>query len=1104
MHVFGIAVGDDSLHGRGSRRGVTSPARRIAPLLIPMLFLLLLVPTPSATIAAQGVTTAGVRGTVRAGAAGQADAWVRVVHEATGFSVEVRAAGGRFVLQGLEPGGPYTIITRSLGFAPERREGVLLALGELLEINVALQPIAPTLAPVTVAAQPASGRRALDADGGIGTTIPVSLLEHLPAANRDLYDFVRLVPQISTKINLPNPALSAGGMGFRFNNFVVNGVSDRTLSGGVSSAFAGVRSVPLDAIQEYQVLLAPYDVRYGDFAGAFVNAVTKSGTNTLHGSVFAYGRNDRFARHVDAEARVPYERVQYGLSLGGPIVRDRVHFFAASELQHFTFPAAGPYVGQPSSAERGVPVSSEYLEQFDAIMRTHGLTPGSPGPVRNGSPLRNLFTRLDAHLPAWRTRAFVWSNYSGSDDAGFSRAARDTFSLSSYQVTRAALWRTNALQFHTALPRTGGGHNELLVSRRSETLEPGSGVQQPIVRVSVPAVSGNRVTLNSGTHESAQGIRIASSAVAIRNNLTLPLGMSHLVTLGVEAERFRIRRRGAAGSFGTWSFGTLNDLELGIANRYDVRFDFGSAATPLSGTQYAAYAGDHWQAGDRLSLTAGLRADLLAIDGHAPYHAGVDAAFGRRTDDMPRQRVEISPRVGFVWDPVGSQRQHLRGGLGIFTGRYPLGWAHAALSAYGVGGVLRCSRLNPDLQPPPAFNPDPRTPPTACRDGVNMTPANPGDVNLLDGDLRMMRVVRGSVGYDSRLPWDLTFRADALVTRALSDFVMVNLNLADPEATDRVGRVMYGTFSTGGVGEPTTRSAFSEVIDLRNIAGNSAWQLSTSLEKGTATGARGTVSYTFTRSRDVQSLVRINTRGTVAWASARATSGRHDDMSTGISSNDVPHRVVIAGTYTAPWSRATTELSFHYVGESGRPFTYIASGTSQRGDLNADGSNANDPIYVPRDARDPLDMRFSGLSPVSGADNSPAAQGQREALQRDAFESFVSRSSCLRRQRGRIVERNSCREPWSNTTVASLRQAIPAAKGAVELQVDVFNVLNLLHRDWGQIREAAPVLLEHAGQTAGSVGMSEPIFRFAADTRQWSPLVSESSFQLQLALRYRF
>jgi hypothetical protein len=316
--------------------------------------------------------------------------------------------------------------------------------------------------------------------------------------------------------------------------------------------------------------------------------------------------------------------------------------------------------------------------------------------------------------------------------------------------------------------------------------------------------------------------------------------------------------------------------------------------------------------------------------------------------------------------------------------------------------------------------------------------------------------------------------------------------------------VMYGSISEIGRATARLRSGFSEVIETRSVAGGHAYDLSTRLETTRERLLSGWISYTFSRARDVQTPTRVNTRGTVAWASARVMSGRHDDFTPSVSSNDIPHRVIAAGSLVAPWRRAPTTLSFYYVGESGRPFTYLAYGASRLGDLNADGSSTNDPIYVPRDAMDASELRVSGKSDSTGADASTAAQAERERTQRTAFEAFVSRTACLRRQRGRILERNSCREPWSNTTNASLRQAVPVGGRSLEIQLDVFNVLNLANAAWGQRRAAATALLEHVGQTTASDAASQPIFRFAGDGPGWTTVAGESAFQLQVAARYRF
>lgn len=1050
---------------------------------------------------AQGVTTAAVRGTVAAADGSDVDgALVRIVNGPTGYAVESEVRRGRFLVHGLEIGGPYSVTVEGFGFRPERREGLFLRLAEPLELAFVLDP-----APIAVDTLRVAARPFPRVSAGTGTTISDSLVHRLPTLNRNFHDFVVLAPQVSTKVGFQRGGLSAAGANLRFNNFLINGADERFVNANLSPGSNLGKSIPIDAVKEYQVLVAPYDVRYGDFAGAIINTVTESGTNDVRGSAFAYWRNDRLARGGELAAEEPYDRWQYGFSLAGPVVRDRVHFFIASEFQRLTSPAPGPYVGQPSAATPPVPVSEADIARMEEIMHGHGLATGSAGPVENGTPLENLFARVDATIPRWNSRVLGFMSYARREDEQFSRSERDIFPLSTQRVTQVSGLRLTSLQLHTDLRRTAGGHNELILSHTSDWVDFLPEVRQPFLRVSVPGTSGGLVTVDTGAAQNAQGRFGRAWSLLVKDELSLSWGADHVLVLGAQVERFRSERGGVPGAYGLWTFSSLDSLDRGVAERYELRKDFGSASVPMSGGQYAAYLGDEWRAGERVSITMGIRADLLDISGQAPYNALVDSIFGRRTDDMPHSRVHVSPRLGFTWDLLGTGRDQLRGGVGVFTGRPPLAWLHPAHFNYGVGiGVLRCGSRATDAGLPPPFVPDFRAPPMACATGPGLETAPLGDVDLLDRNLRLAQSLRSSLAYDRRLPWGLIATSEVLFTRYLSDFRFVNLNLEGPQGVDRFGRVLYGTISPGGVAAPELRSDFSGVIDLRNTSRNYSYQLSTRVERRFARGLAAAASYTYSRTRDVQSPSRVNSPGTVIWADARAISGRHDDLSRAVSLNDLPHRVVAAVTYTAPWLRWATDFSFYYVGESGSPFTYLAGGSGGRGDLNADGSNVNDPIYVPRDAFDPEEILFIGRSDVPGADNSPAGQVERVALQQAEFEDFIRRTPCLRRQRGRILDRNTCREPRSHTTIASIRQAIPIGGRALEAEIDVFNVLNLLNGDWGRYRVAAPRLLEHVGQTSGPPEMAQPLFRFDTERPEWTTLQTESAFQLQLAVRYRF
>jgi hypothetical protein len=1047
---------------------------------------------------AQGVTTAAVQGFVRTSDGIDADgARVAARNTATGFVVEVEVRNGRFLIQGLEVGGPYEVTAGRIGLRAERRVVGMLSLGEPLMLDLVLAPMPIQLDTLVVVAADRFPRSTIH--GGTAAMFSDSVVHRLPTLDRNVYDFVRLVPQISTRVGLGAGGMSAGGVGLRFNHFLTNGVPERSLSGSQPPEFAGGKSLPFEAVSEYQILVAPFDVRYGDFAGAAVNTVTRSGTNRLQGTAFVQGRSDALARSADA--LLPYERRLYGLSLGGPIRRDRAHFFVAAELQRLTAPMSGPYVEQPPGAVPPVPVAPADLARLDTIMRSYGLEAGTGGAVQNRNPLRNLFARVDVALPG-SSRAAVWYSDADTESLVFARdVSGGTFPLSSASSTTAFGIRTVAAQVHTALARGGGGHNELFVSGRWTRFGADPSARQPIVSVGVPGATGGTVSLVTGPPGQAHGADAPTRGIDLRDNLTLPVGASHVLSLGIEAEWFRLEPGGPANAWGSWSFQSLDSLAAGLPDRYDVTLDLGSAGAALTGAQFAAYVGDRWQAHDDVSFTIGLRADVLTVGERPRYNARIDSIFGRRTDQWPLPLTHLSPRLGFTWDIGGNGRDQVRGGAGLFTGRPPLAWLHTPLRTYGFGiGSLRCGTTGVVQGPPPAFDPDPATPPVACGNGAG---AAVGDVELVDEALSMARSMRFVLAWERRLGGGVLGTVEGMITRGLSDYVFANPNLVGPQSVGPSGRVLYGAIDAAGRATPALRDVVhSAVIDLRSTSGNHAEHLSLRLEKRFADGAAALASYTWSRVRDVQTPTRVNLRGAINWSS-RAVSGQHEDLGREISANDIPHRVVLAGAWRAPWPRWTTELSFLYVGESGTPFTYLAWG-GQLGDLNADGSNANDPVYVPRDALDASEIVFSGVSSQPGADNSPAAAQARALAQAEAFERLVASTPCLDRRRGEILERNGCRSPWTHTTVMSVRQQVPLAGRALEVQLDVFNVLNLLDSDWGRWREASASLLEHVGQTPGPGGTSLPVFRFDAAAPRWLTNPLQSAFQLQLGLRYRF
>jgi hypothetical protein len=1042
---------------------------------------------PSCLLYAQ-VTTATVKGTVRSpDGVDVTGPYIVVTNQATGYAVQAHVVHGRYRAAGLEVGGPYTVRVRRIGYAAQERRGLLLSLNEQLEVDFVLDPAPSMLDTVRVVTQAGHGV-SVHSSSGTATMISDSVLRQMPALNRDVLDFARLVPQIGTRFG----GISGSGVGFRFNSYLIDGVSERLLNGnGALAGVSGGKSISIDAVKEYQVLLAPYDVRYGDFAGALVNAVTKSGTNDLHGTVFVYSRNDRLARNTEYTREGPYDQSQFGFTIGGPIIRDRAHFFIAGELQRMQQPATGPYIGQSAGSPYVLPVADSDVTRFANILRGDSLEPGTGGAVTRRSPNTNLFARVDVALPAWRSRAVIRHNYAQSEQPFFSRnSTSGQFPLSSNAWSNALSRSSSALQLFTQLPH--GALNQFLVAYTWSPSGASQFARSSRIMATVPGVGASpSAVLVAGAPDVGQGSGARMRTIELSNDVTVPAGPAHTVSLGARTEMLSFHNISTRSQFGVWNFSSLDSLQHGDAASFRVEKDFGSATKRLRGAQTSAYVGDSWQASSGLSLTAGLRADLLTFSTRPTYNPLVASVFGRRTDDFPTSRLHWSPRLGFDWqmDPEGETR--LRGGAGVFVGRPPLAWISASQRFDGVGTrTLSCA--GPGMVP--KFVPDVSSLPATCANGSGV---RDGPVNLIDPGLTMADMFRASLAHERALPWGMNGSIEALYTRTLSDLMFQNANLAGPQATDRRGRVLYGTIDALGRERPkAVTDSFPEVIDLRRHGNGHALALTGRVEKQFSSSFEAAASYTRSRVRDVQSITTASPALTFAfWSGGRTVAGRHDDLSTGVSSYEIAHRIVLSGTWTAPWTRWATGVSLYYIGESGMPFTFTdsAAGAAPNGDLNADGSNANDPIYVPRNAADTAEIVFQATAVAN------------VAQQQAALESFIARTPCLRRQRGRILARNSCVSPWVHSSSAAVRQSLPALashEGTIELEV--FNLLNLIRRDWGLNRVPNTFLLRQVGQTPGTVATSQPVFSFDTNWQPYFTANAESAYQLQLALRYRF
>jgi hypothetical protein len=397
-------------------------------------------------------------------------------------------------------------------------------------------------------------------------------------------------------------------------------------------------------------------------------------------------------------------------------------------------------------------------------------------------------------------------------------------------------------------------------------------------------------------------------------------------------------------------------------------------------------------------------------------------------------------------------------------------------------------------------------PPEACANGA--TAATTGDIALLSKDLRYPQFARVSLAYDRRLGHTWVASVEGMYTRAMSTFFYTNQALASSQGVDRNGRVLYGTIATTGIATPSLVGERRNVIDVQNASKDYSYSLTASLNRRFTNWFEAHASYTYEQARDIQSLT--SSTATSNWRFGRAISGDQYSQNLDRSRFELPHRVVAFGTFSLS---TRTDASIIYLGRSGSNYDFVYGGSGGAGDLNADGAQGNDLIYIPADVGKDAEIRFTGVSPIPGADNSPSAQAARIAEQRSALERFITSTDCLTRQRGRIMTRNSCRSPWTNTVNLSVRQALPAIRGqSFTVQLDVFNFLNLLNADWGQ-QPLPPAgggsvpLLTHVGQTSGALigaNGSQGIFTFDPATEKYDRRHVGSAYQMQLGVRYGF
>jgi hypothetical protein len=1049
--------------------------RRTVLLLMPVSALL------ASTLSAQGVTTAAIYGFVTGpDSAGIEEAMVTVTNASNGERWQVSTRPhGQYLVEYLSLGGPYTVEARAIGFSPTQLPGVMLSLGERRRVDLSLTPMVVELPELittaTVDPNLNAGRT------GPAQTIDARLATGLPVPGRDFSQLTFISPQAVITGDL---ATSFAGQSDRLNGLQIDGTSNSDLGGinglyqfGTAGASNGARTLSIEALRELQVLTAPFDARYGMFAGGLVNAVTRSGSNRWEGSISSYYQTEALTGKDSTGHRAEdFSNKELTITLAGPIVRDRAAFFLDASLQRAVQPQdlsiGTDTTGGADSVGTGIRRAS--AEHFRDILRnTYGVEAGAIEAAPYRTPAWNVFGKA-TFWPALNQRVEISHNHAhGSQEFGAGYNGTPIYGLSSAGFRNPGTVNGTRL---TWTMTSGGFANELLLSRLATTdrCEPAANFSS--VRVAVDAG-----VLRAGRPFRCGGVFADNTSWELTDNFSWFAGTHHL-TLGTHGEV--IHQAGNRRLFtphGIWNFNSLDSLETGLPSRYRRDID---GAGQTRGTpsdfrvhQVGVYLQDQWMPISNLTVTAGLRFDVPFLPDAVPRNQLLLDSLGINSSRTPSGNLLWTPRLGFNFDVGGRGRTFLRGGAGLFSGR-PIYLYFSDIYETANRQTLSLDCSGTDV---PAFTLDLANQPTTCGSGGTAVPVS----SYFNPSFRFPRNLRLSLGADVRLPWDLIGTVDLLYIKGVEELDVIDANLAVPTAAaaGEGGRVLYGSIDpTDGSATPDRRSiAFGQVRQMRNARGDRSISATVQLQKRWPGGSEVSLAYTRTDARDRMSAVCFNLECNLDWV---PVDGTLNNRRLATSRFEAAHKVTFGGVMGLP---AHFQLGLFYNGFTGIPHTYLVEG-----DPNADGLNffgGNDPIYVPRNAADIT---------------------LEDATQWPALDSLINATPCLRSQRGRLMRRNSCRDHWQTLLNARLSKLFPLPSGqSIELIADVFNLLNLFDRDWGVQRRMSVNGSADGGDTRllALVGYDQANGRGRYDVLRVDPNARNNDatrWRLQFGARYTF
>ncbi|MES2455729.1 MAG: carboxypeptidase regulatory-like domain-containing protein [Bacteroidota bacterium] len=1033
------------------------------------------------------VTTSTLIGTIKDTKGALPGASVKATHTPTGTVYgSTTNADGRFTIVNMRPGGPYTIELSYVGYQAEKVTDVYLKLGEPYALNSVLSDGGTQLQEVVV-----SGKKDALFTGkktGASTNITKEQLQTLPTLSRSLQDFTRLTPQANGN--------SFGGINNRFNGLTIDGAVNNDAFGlgstGAPGGQANTQPISLDAIQEIQVVLAPFDVTNGNAIGGGVNAVTRSGSNKVEGSAYFFGRNENVTgKSIDGlnAKALPFHNNTFGVRVGAPIIKDKLFFFISAERQSVVQPTIN------NAGDLNAITQSEIDRITKVAKDRYGYDVGSSNAYDTETQNDKIFARIDWNINP-KNQLTIRHNYIKAYDDKLTRAA-SAFAFSSNLYRFNDVQNNSVLEWRSAISNSLS--NNLIVGySRIRDARAAEGALFPQIRINGLASINGSATFGSESASTAN--ELDQDIFEFTDNFKI-IANNHTFTFGTHNEFFKVRNLFINNMAGAYTWNSLADFEnntkpAAAASISIVPGDTRPAAK-FSAAQLGFYFQDEIDAFTGFKLIAGLRVDVPQIFDKPLYNPLVTATFPEyRTDNVPSGQILVSPRISFNWDLTGDRSIQLRGGTGLLTSRAPFVWIS---NQFSNNGMLTKS-VNATVGNG-TFIADPNN--QSAAGGVAGTTY---EVNLISKDFKLPQVFRSNIAVDVKLPLGIQATLEALYSKTVNNIAYRNINMKPSVAN--INSALSGgadtrPLYTNGNAAGKVNGTFTNVFLLENTSAGSAYNLTAQLQKSFDMGLYLSGAYTYGKSEDVNS-------GFSSTASS-GFGGPHIVQNPNVpvlafSNYDLRHRVIGSLNYGIKYGKnkaSGTTFSLFYVGKSGTPFSYIYNGDLNQDNTFSSGNPGNDLIYIPRSASE---IKLVTIPAVAATATAAAIPEVTPAQQWAALDSYITNDAYLSGRRGQYAERNGARMPWEHQFDARIMQDLglvfKGSKNSIQLTLDFINLGNLLNKEWGRqysINNTTYSLINYSTSSGGGF-----TFRTPSGGKPYIESAFASRWQAQFGIRYNF